>query len=106
MGKKAEDFDGQIIPIRMAYLRAADRGAWLLATHYVNMLNKTVRPRNRVKENDGKTDMKPFKPRDDDIRQRTNTNEQACAWCFKREPMVEDAVSLERDGLLRGYEES
>lgn len=105
MGKMAEDFDGQISAIRYSYLQATSHGRWDLAPHYSMMMNKSIRPKNRVKENDDKTDLRPFKIKSGTLEDRMSSGNQAMAWCMKYQLMIEDAISRERDALLKEYDE-
>lgn len=103
MGKAAADYDAQTLSIRNAYLRAISFGNWIIAAHFVIMLNKTIRPANRVLMNDGKRDLQPFRFKRTNGN-RGNAEQQAMDWCFKHQPLVEDAISIERAALLREYE--
>lgn len=103
MGQISESYDVQISTARIGYIKALTAGNLQMAQHFVIMMNKSILPRNRVKENDG-SDLKmpTFDSGGMNIRERDDVPRQMLNWCFKYEPLVEDAVSRERETMLQG----
>ena len=94
----AESFDLQISQVTQAYLIASGRKEWKLAAHYLVLKNATIRGKSRV------TDLKPCNPPSKTLRDEHNTEFEYENWCIEYGPIIEMAVTLERDRLLRGYD--
>lgn len=98
MGKKAEDFDGQIVPIRIAYLKSSQYGDWELCTHYVQMMNSCINKKFRI------ANLKPFNHKAKTLSGELILKTEARNWCLRFEPLVESAITRERDFLLSSME--
>lgn len=103
MGQISESYDVQISTCRLGYIKAISRGDWYLASHFVIMMNKSILPQNRVKENDG-SDLKmpSISSAGMHLRQRGMIEDNTRRWCMQYEPLVEDAISRERETMLKG----
>ena len=98
MGKGIEDPDGQIMPIRNAYLNATSNGKWMLATHYLEMLHNTMPSKARI------SDMPIYelgKTFEDVFHQETS----AMWYCRKWMPLLESAIAVHREQMLRALNE-
>jgi hypothetical protein len=104
MGKLAADLDAEALQHRNAYYMALANGNYEHAMHTVVMLNKSIRPSNRVQEVTGKdlaalnrTSYYTFK---DELVWLNDCK----TWCFRYAPLVQDAFAREREALLREYD--
>jgi len=104
MGKLAADLDAEALQHRNAYYMAMSRNDWEQGMHTIVMLNKSIRPDKRVKENNG-TDLRPldrgsyYTFKDELVWQTDCKN-----WCFRYAPLVQDAYARERETLLKEYD--
>lgn len=104
MGKLATDLDAEALQHRQAYYMAMSRTDFEQAMHTIVMLNKSIRPSNRVKENSGK-DLTPL-----DSQKYTTLHlehkwlHDCKTWCYRHAPLVQDAFARERESLLREYD--
>jgi hypothetical protein len=98
MGKlDSQNFDMQIAQISQAYFIASGKGDWETAAHYLLIKNNTIRQDNRI------SDLKPFQPKNNSLREELLEKEGYKKWCIKYGPLVEAAVTRERDLLARSY---
>lgn len=101
MGKAAVDLDMMVNQIRYSYLTAASAGNWETAAHFVYILNQTISAKNRI------TDLKPFEPFKDIrrtlLREELYADFKAKGYCIHNMPLVEAAITRERDMLMAQY---
>lgn len=98
MGKVIEDFDGQIMPIRNAYLNATGRGKWMLATHYLEMLHNTLPPKARISN-------LPEIKIEESLKGELDKETISLKYCRKWMPLIESTIAIHRDQMLRALNE-
>ena len=94
MGKMIEDLDGQLMPIRQAYLNATLNEKWVIATHYIDLLNNSIPPKARV------TDLPKFSL-GNSLKETLHQEDNARYYCLKWMPVLEKTISIHRDTALR-----
>lgn len=95
--KQAVDYDGQVMPWRMGYSRAADKGNWILAAHFIELLNACLTPTNRI------DDLPRFSISPGTFTEKATITANAMRYCFDHMPVVEKAVGDERAMLYNFY---
>ena len=103
MGKLATDLDSEALQHRNAYYMAMARGDYEQAMHATILMNKSVRPEKRVKENDGK-DLKPLQRTSFTLKGDHDWESLIKTWCFRFAPLVQDVYARERERLLSSYD--
>ena len=99
MGKlEAQNFDMQILAPTQGYYMAMSRGDWETAAHCIVVKNNCIREKNRI------SDLKPYILKSRKLRDELNNNSNARDWCMRFAPLVEMAVTRERDLLAVGYD--
>ena len=81
----------------MGYSKAATSNNWILASHFVLLLNASLTPANRI------DDLVPFGIAPTSFEQKGRLNYDAMEWCYKWMPIVEMASSNERTTLFQSY---
>lgn len=94
MGKIIEDLDGQLMPIRQAYLNATLNGKWVLATHYIDLLNNSVPPKARI------SDLPKFVV-GDTFKDTLHQEDNARFFCLKWMPLLEKSIAVHRDKSIK-----
>ena len=95
--KQAADYDGQVAPWRFGYSKAASSGNWVLAAHFVFLLNSCLTPENRI------DDLPRFSIRPKSFEEKSKMTAVAMEFCFENMPIVEMASSNERSKLYNSY---
>jgi len=95
--KQAADYDSQVIAWRMGYSKAATSNNWILASHFVLLLNASLTPQNRI------DDLEPFGITPNSFEEKSRLTYDAMVWCYKWMPIVEMASSNERTTLYQSY---
>lgn len=95
MGKVIEDLDIQINSIRMSYLSAVGRGNWQLGVHFLEMMHNSLPPKARI------SDFKKLTFRENEFVHYVKANEASLQYCLKWMPLIESAIAVHRDQMLR-----
>ena len=95
MGKTVEDYDAQLMPYRFSYTKAVAQEQWLLAAHWVDLLNSCIHPTFRI------IDLPAFEFTPTTLRQQYELESEARMFCLKYMRLVEQAISLERSKMLQ-----
>jgi hypothetical protein len=97
--KQAEDYDAQANAYRFGYVNAVQKGNFINAAHFVEMLNSTLTPENRIE------DLPKFGMDTNGFNYRGKVIEEAQKYCFYYMPIVEQAISNERAKLYLSYQQ-
>lgn len=98
MGKlDSQNFDMQIASVTTAYFIAVAKEDWELAHHLLSIKHNTLRPTSRI------NDLPECKQEDRGLKSELKMQTKYKDWCLKYAPLIEAAVTLERDKLARGY---
>ncbi len=97
--KQQQDQDAQSSPYRFQYVKAYSMGQFVMAAHFVEMLNATCTPQHRL------TDLPNFESTVDagGFNYGSKINEAAKNYCDKYMPLVEMNISNERATLFNSY---
>ena len=97
MGKAATDLDLLASQVRQSYLYAASNNNWISAAHFAYVLNQTRSAKRRI------TNLLPYKPKGIGLRQELIMEKEAQDWCMRFFPLIEAAMTRERDILMSNY---
>lgn len=95
--KQAVDYDGQVAPWRFGYAKAAATGDWVLAAHFIELLNACLTPANRI------DDLPRFSIKPNSFTEKATIRSDAMRYCYDHMPVVEQAVGDERAMLYNFY---
>lgn len=95
--KQASDYDGQIAPYRFGYVKAVETSNYMVAAHFVELINNTLTPGNRI------DDLPSFSMEPKSFEEKKLMPNTAMKYCYKYMPIVERACSNERASLYNFY---